>query len=75
MEISWDVCQGSSDFMQKIIRLNTGLNKRVVKSTSLTVTAASVIKPTLPLPGPTLGNSSPFPQEAYFEITIYIVEL
>ncbi|GKB40725.1 hypothetical protein Tco_0885667 [Tanacetum coccineum] len=68
VEISWDVCQGSSDFMQKI-RLNTGLNK-IVKSTSLTMTAASVIKAALPLPGPTLGNSSPFPQEAYFEITI-----
>ncbi|PWA59833.1 SPRY domain, Concanavalin A-like lectin/glucanase domain protein [Artemisia annua] len=34
------------------------------------MSAASVIKAALPLPGPTLGNSSPFPQEAYFEITI-----
>lgn len=68
VEISWDVCQGSADFMQKI-RLNSGL-KKFVKTTSLLMTAASVIKSALPLPGPTLGNSSPFPQEAYFEITI-----
>ncbi|XP_071712693.1 uncharacterized protein [Rutidosis leptorrhynchoides] len=67
MEISWEVCQGSADFMQKI-RLNSGL-KKCVKSTT-TNFANSVIKSALPLPGPTLGNSCPFPQEAYFEITI-----
>lgn len=58
-EISWEVCQGSADFMQKI-RLNSGLKK---------VNSTSVIRTALPLPGPPLGNSA-FPQEAYFEITI-----
>ncbi|KAI3758899.1 hypothetical protein L6452_06472 [Arctium lappa] len=65
VEISWEVCQGSADFMQKI-RLNSGL-KKIATTTS---SAGSVIKSALPLPGPALGNSSPFPQEAYFEITI-----
>jgi hypothetical protein len=65
-EISWEVCQGSADFMQKI-RLNSGLKKVNVSNPSLS--AASVIRTALPLPGPPLGNSS-FPQEAYFEITV-----
>ncbi|MFS7972774.1 putative SPRY domain, concanavalin A-like lectin/glucanase domain superfamily [Helianthus anomalus] len=68
VEISWEVCQGSADFMQKI-RLNSGLNK-TSKTTVRSMTAASVIKSALPLPGPALTNSTPFPQEAYFEITI-----
>ncbi|KAM2066676.1 hypothetical protein ACFX1T_043120 [Malus domestica] len=68
-EISWEVCQGSVDFMQKI-RLNPGLKKVLNLSTSSSASAAaSVIKTALPLPGPPLGNNS-FPQEAYFEITI-----
>ncbi|KAI3726659.1 hypothetical protein L1987_66458 [Smallanthus sonchifolius] len=71
VDISWEVCQGSADFMQKI-RLNSGL-KKVGKTTSSAMAAASVIKSALPLPGPALGNSSPFPQEAYFEITILSV--
>lgn len=65
-DISWDVCQGSADFMQKI-RLNSGLKK--VNTSSPYMSAAAVIKTALPLPGPPLGNSA-FPQEAYFEITI-----
>ncbi|KAK4744031.1 hypothetical protein SAY87_010343 [Trapa incisa] len=76
-EISWEVCQGSADFLQKI-RLNQGFKR--VNSASPTsshhrrrhhhpFSALSVIKTSLPLPGPPLGNSS-FPQEAYFEITI-----
>lgn len=65
-EITWEVCQGSADFMQKI-RLNSGLKKVHVSNASLA--AASVIRTALPLPGPPLGNSS-FPQEAYFEITV-----
>uniref|UniRef100_A0A2P2J9I1 SPRY domain-containing protein n=1 Tax=Rhizophora mucronata TaxID=61149 RepID=A0A2P2J9I1_RHIMU len=65
-EISWEVCQGSADFVQKI-RLNPGLKKVNVNSAG--VSAASVIRTALPLPGPPLGNSA-FPQEAYFEITI-----
>ncbi|KVH88825.1 uncharacterized protein LOC112501629 [Cynara cardunculus var. scolymus] len=68
VEISWEVCQGSADFMQKI-HLNSGL-KKMASSTSSSMAAGSVIKSALPLPGPALGNSSPFPQEAYFEITI-----
>lgn len=54
-DITWEVCQGSADFMQKI-RLNSGLRKM----------CCSVISTSLPLPGP----HSAFPQEAYFEITI-----
>ncbi|KAK9073376.1 hypothetical protein SSX86_007700 [Deinandra increscens subsp. villosa] len=68
VEISWDICEGSADVMQKI-RLNSGLNK-VITTTSSLMTAASVIKSALPLPGPALANLTPFPQEAYFEITI-----
>ncbi|CAK9135349.1 unnamed protein product [Ilex paraguariensis] len=67
VEISWEVCQGSADFMQKI-RLNSGLNN-INSINSPIGSAQSVIKTALPLPGPPLGNSS-FPQEAYFEITI-----
>ncbi|KAM2868772.1 hypothetical protein FF1_016795 [Malus domestica] len=66
-EISWEVCQGSADFMQKV-RLNPG-SKKVSNSLGTAASAASVIKTALPLPGPALGNNS-FPQEAYFEITI-----
>ncbi|KAJ4832073.1 hypothetical protein Tsubulata_040763 [Turnera subulata] len=65
-EITWEVCQGSADFMQKI-RLNSGLRKAHLSNSSMS--AASVIRTALPLPGPPLGNSS-FPQEAYFEITV-----
>ncbi|XP_059637298.1 uncharacterized protein LOC132279356 [Cornus florida] len=66
VEISWEVCQGSADFMQKI-RMNSGLKK--INISNSIMAAKSVIKTALPLPGPPLGNSS-FPQEAYFEITI-----
>ncbi|XP_065847800.1 protein ssh4-like [Euphorbia lathyris] len=66
-EISWEVSQGSADFMQKI-RLNSGF-KRINVSNYPSFSAASVIRTALPLPGPPLGNSA-FPQEAYFEITI-----
>ena len=66
-EIIWEVFQGSAEFMQKI-RFNSGL-KRVSTSQPSTY-AASVIRTSLPLPGPSLGNNSAFPQEAYFEITI-----
>lgn len=60
VEIGWEVCEGSADFLQKI-----RLNSNMTKSTA----SASVIRTALPLPGPNLGNAS-FPQEAYFEITI-----
>ncbi|KAJ8763291.1 hypothetical protein K2173_026192 [Erythroxylum novogranatense] len=65
-EISWEVSQGSVDFMQKI-RLNSGIRKVNVNTPFMSAT--SVIRTALPLPGPPLGNSA-FPQEAYFEITI-----
>ncbi|XVE94944.1 hypothetical protein REPUB_Repub02eG0053500 [Reevesia pubescens] len=66
IEVNWEVCQGSADFMQKI-RLNSGSKKGAITHHSMA--AASVIRTALPLPGPPLGNSA-FPQEAYFEITI-----
>ncbi|XP_022768728.1 uncharacterized protein LOC111312591 [Durio zibethinus] len=66
IEVNWEVCQGSADFMQKI-RLNCGSKKGNIGHQSMA--AASVIRTALPLPGPPLGNSA-FPQEAYFEITI-----
>ncbi|KAM0034870.1 putative SPRY domain, concanavalin A-like lectin/glucanase domain superfamily [Helianthus debilis subsp. tardiflorus] len=67
VETGWEVCDGSTEFVQKI-RFNSGLMK-VVPTTGLTMNAVSVIKSALPLPGPVL-NTTPFPQEAYFEITI-----
>ncbi|KHG25451.1 Protein SSH4 [Gossypium arboreum] len=57
VELSWEVCQGSADFMQKI-RLKSGSSA-----------SSAVIRTALPLPGPPLGNAA-FPQEAYFEIKI-----
>nr|KYP48310.1 hypothetical protein KK1_030002 [Cajanus cajan] len=69
-EISWEVCNGSAEYMQKI-RLNPGLKLKKVLHTnnSSSMIVASVIRTSLPLPGPALGNHA-FPQEAYFEITI-----
>lgn len=65
-EISWEVSQGSADFMQKI-RLNSGFNNTINNAISPSTPASSVIRTALPLPGPPLAS---FPQEAYFEITI-----
>lgn len=56
VETSWEIGDGSADYMQKIKFSNTN-------------SSMAGIKTGLPLPGPPLGNSS-FPQEAYFEITI-----
>ncbi|KAG4382434.1 hypothetical protein GLYMA_14G085000v4 [Glycine max] len=67
-EISWEVCNGSAEYMQKI-RLNPGLKKVLHTNNSSNMSVASVIRTVLPLPGPPLGNYA-FPQEAYFEITI-----
>ncbi|KAL2318515.1 hypothetical protein Fmac_032391 [Flemingia macrophylla] len=67
-EISWEVCNGSAEYMQKI-RLNPGLKKILHTNNSSSMSVASVIRTSLPLPGPALGNHA-FPQEAYFEITI-----
>ncbi|CAN4122647.1 unnamed protein product [Withania somnifera] len=66
VDMSWEICQGSADFMQKV-RFNAGV-KKLSKSSNF-MSASSVVKTSLPLPGPHLGNSS-FPQESYFEITI-----
>ncbi|XP_062097544.1 uncharacterized protein LOC133803493 [Humulus lupulus] len=68
-ETSWEICQESADFMQKI-RLNPGM-KKSLNASNPSMAAASAIRTALPLPGPPLGNSS-FPQEAYFEITILL---
>ncbi|CAI9777752.1 unnamed protein product [Fraxinus pennsylvanica] len=68
VEIGWEICEGSADFMQKI-RLNPVLKKLNNSNINSPTGAISVIRTALPLPGPHLGNSS-FPQEAYFEITI-----
>ncbi|TYI21230.1 hypothetical protein ES332_A06G023100v1 [Gossypium tomentosum] len=57
VELSWEICQGSADFMQKI-RLKSGSSA-----------SSAIIRTALPLPGPPLGNTA-FPQEAYFEIKI-----
>ncbi|KAL7117015.1 hypothetical protein ACP275_03G044400 [Erythranthe tilingii] len=62
IEIGWEVCEGSADFMQKI-RLNAP------NGGSTAGPAVSAVRAGLPLPGPNLGNAS-FPQEAYFEVTI-----
>ncbi|XP_057794443.1 uncharacterized protein LOC131010799 [Salvia miltiorrhiza] len=64
VEVGWEVCEGSADFMQKI-----RLNPDVKSAGSSSIAAAAVIRTALPLPGPNLGNSS-FPQEAYFEVTV-----
>ncbi|XP_027093364.1 uncharacterized protein [Coffea arabica] len=68
VEISWEVCQGSADFLQKI-RLHSGLKKIPNTAINSSMVAKSAIRTALPLPGPPLGNSA-FPQEAYFEIII-----
>ncbi|XP_022941535.1 uncharacterized protein LOC111446808 [Cucurbita moschata] len=65
-EISWEVSQGSADFMQKI-RLNSGFKKAINNTVYPSSPPSSVIRTALPLPGPPLAS---FPQEAYFEITI-----
>lgn len=74
VEITWEVRENSLDFMQKI-RLNSGLKKFSFSNSSSSSSMAmkSVIRTTLPLPGPPLGTTSSFPEEAYFEITILSV--
>ncbi|KAK8472989.1 hypothetical protein PHAVU_001G024000 [Phaseolus vulgaris] len=67
-EISWEVCNGSAEYMQKV-RLNPELKKVLHSNNSSNMSVASVIRTALPLPGPPLGNYA-FPQESYFEITI-----
>jgi len=67
-EITWEVCNGSAECMQKV-RLNPELKKVLHSNNSSNMSVASVIRTALPLPGPPLGNYA-FPQEAYFEITI-----
>ncbi|GAA0147207.1 hypothetical protein LIER_42943 [Lithospermum erythrorhizon] len=68
VEVRWEICQGSPDFVQ-IIRLHNHGLKRTINLNNDHFGGVSVVKTALPLPGPTLAYSS-FPQEAYFEITI-----
>lgn len=63
VDMSWEICQDSSDFMQKI-RFNSGVKK--LNKSGKFMSASSVVTTCLPLPGP----HSSFPQESYFEITI-----
>lgn len=63
VEISWEVCQGSANLMQKF-GLNSGL-----KRPNPSISANSVIKTVLPFPEPSLRNSA-LPKEANFKITI-----
>ncbi|GAA0152637.1 hypothetical protein LIER_11067 [Lithospermum erythrorhizon] len=68
IETSWEICQqGSADFGQ-ILRFHSQELKKKISTNH--VGFFSVIKTSLPLPGPSLGNISSFPQESYFEITI-----
>lgn len=70
--ISWEVSRGSAEFMQKV-RLNPGIKisqqNNINNNNNASLNVASIIRTTLPLPGPPLGTCA-FPQEAYFEITI-----
>ncbi|MED6211447.1 hypothetical protein PIB30_073729 [Stylosanthes scabra] len=66
---NWRIFQGFAEFMQKV-RLNPNLKKifhhnHNNNNGSSSMNVASVIRTTLPLPSPSLGNYS-FPQEAYF---------
>ncbi|KAL3634171.1 hypothetical protein CASFOL_021225 [Castilleja foliolosa] len=63
IEIGWEVCEGSGDYIMQKIRFNS----KIISAVDLG--ALSVIRTGLPLPGPRFGGSY-FPQEAYFEITI-----
>lgn len=62
--ITWEVSNGSVDFTQTI-KFNQVVNGK---------NPLMVLRAALPLPGPQL-ISSPFPQEAYFEITLLHVLL
>ncbi|XP_051150855.1 uncharacterized protein LOC127265188 [Andrographis paniculata] len=66
VEIGWEICHGSSDYLQKI-RFNPGMKNPVAGSGA--GAGHYAIRAALPLPGPPLENLG-FPQEAYFEITI-----
>ncbi|KAJ4955759.1 hypothetical protein NE237_012542 [Protea cynaroides] len=66
MDITWEMCPESVDFMQKI-KFNPVLKKIDMGTSHLGV--SWVTKSALPLPGPPLENNS-FPRESYFEITI-----
>lgn len=73
-ELSWEVNGASSDYMQKI-RLNSSLitsSKREPLFNGLIGTVQS-LQTTLPLPGPPLGPLS-FPQEGYYEITVFGID-
>ncbi|PKA65836.1 hypothetical protein AXF42_Ash017361 [Apostasia shenzhenica] len=62
----WEVPAESAEFMQTV-RLNPG-PKKTADDPSF-----SYVRTSLPLPGPTIAGG-PFPQEAYFEITILCLQ-
>ncbi|KAL9682805.1 hypothetical protein QQ045_014614 [Rhodiola kirilowii] len=63
-ELSWEIGHGAVDFMQKI-RLNPG-TRLLGSNSNSNVSALSVIRTALPLPGPGCA----FPQEAYVEMIV-----
>lgn len=69
-ESTWEVPPGSSEFVQTV-RLNPAIRKK--KSSDDCSGCTSSLWMSLPLPGPQLPGS-PFPQEAYFEITILYLD-
>ncbi|KAL9248788.1 hypothetical protein AKJ16_DCAP12803 [Drosera capensis] len=69
-EMSWEIGEGSVDFMQKV-RLNPGEIHNIKKTMMIgardnTLGARTIVRTALPLPGP----APSFPQEAYFEIIV-----
>lgn len=75
-ESTWEVPPGSSEFVQTV-RLNPAIRRKKKKSGGSSgddcSACASSLRMSLPLPGPQLPGS-PFPQEAYFEITILYLD-
>ncbi|XP_042491556.1 uncharacterized protein LOC122071297 [Macadamia integrifolia] len=69
VDINWEVCAESVDFMQKIRFNPESMKIDMGTAPSCASSSCVIVKSSLPLPGPPLENSS-FPQEAYFEITI-----
>ncbi|GAB2222444.1 hypothetical protein Drorol1_Dr00013664 [Drosera rotundifolia] len=68
-EMSWEIGEGSVDFMQKV-RLNPGelhmKKTMMISARDNTLGARTMARTALPLPGP----APSFPQEAYFEIIV-----
>ncbi|KAL4179746.1 hypothetical protein AMTRI_Chr13g121620 [Amborella trichopoda] len=67
-EFSWEIGPASLDYMQKI-RLNPQIDS-TRSNKNWADRSVSVVRGALPLPGPPLGSLT-FPQEAYFEVTVF----